>query len=130
MKRDDISLSLKPYEATWFELTETDSGYVVYNYPSRWNDGETKNPLTIIVKKNQFTCISFSDTVMTYTFENVEKRDDIYFFRVENFYEFKWIDKEKHIAQWIDFYGDGTPITNYFYIDSVYNVYPIIDYEW
>ena len=127
----NVKSSQQPYEATWMKIAKTKNGYVVYNYPSLWNDGETQNPVMIIIKNNQLTNITFSDDVMTYTFDKVEKGDDnSYFFKVGNFYRFKWVDKEKHIAQWTIYYGDDRVMTDYYYVDILYNVYPIVDYIW
>ena len=121
----------KPYEAIWMRITETDSGCVVYNYPNLWNDGATKSPEMIIIKNDQFTCVFFSDDVLRYTFDNVESCDDSsYLFRVEGGARFKWVDKEKHIAQWVRYYSDGRVMTDYHYVDSLYNTFPIVDYDW
>ena len=54
----------KPYEATWMRLTETDSGYVVYNYPHLFLN--TRSPEKIIVRNdislyNNFPLIDLED---------------------------------------------------------------------
>ena len=131
-KTENSSNIKPPYETTWMEITQLENGeYVVYNYPSLWNDGETKSPDKIMIKNNQLIWTTFSDDVITYTFDNVKKCDDSsYFFKIGNRFRFKWIDQEKHIAQWIIYHGNEDPMTRYFYIDSLYNTFPIIDFEW
>jgi asparagine N-glycosylation enzyme membrane subunit Stt3 len=126
-----VESSTPPYEATWVKITETENGYVIYDYPSLWDDGETHSPIKIIVTGNQFIHITYSDDAMIYTFNNVEScEDNSYFFKFGNRYRFKWIDKEKHIAQWIVYSGDSRVQTRYYYIDSLYNTFPIVKYEW
>ena len=122
--------SKPPYEATWMRITKTKNGYVVYNYPNLWDNEETESPMMIIIKDKQLIDISYSDEDMTYTFDYVEKcADGSYYFGIGNNYRFKWIDKEKHIAQWIIYSGNDIQ-TDYYYIDSLYNKYPIVDFEW
>ncbi|MDR0518285.1 MAG: hypothetical protein LBH25_14730 [Fibromonadaceae bacterium] len=127
----------KPYEATWMELSKVGDSYVVYNYPSRWGDRKTKSPEIIKVQGNQLTWITFSDDIMTYLFDKVEKRDnDSYFFGIGNRFLFQWVDKKKHIAKWTVYYGrkysgedDLRIMSSYLYIDSLYNTFPIVDYK-
>ncbi|MDR0517857.1 MAG: hypothetical protein LBH25_12515 [Fibromonadaceae bacterium] len=84
------------------------------------------------------TRITFSDDVMTYLFDKVEKRDnDSYFFGIGNRFLFQWADKKKHIVKWTIYHGtkysgedDLRIMSSYLYIDSLYNTFPIVDYEW
>jgi hypothetical protein len=141
----------KPYEGTWMKITQTDNGYVVYYY-SNMDDEENeslKRPIKYIVKDNVFQQIHFStaeirvDTIRdvilkangeylinlgTYTMRNIE---------YINYVIFKIIDEKRHISCWIlnipstGEYDKTSPgILEFDCIDSVYNTYPIVDYEW
>jgi hypothetical protein len=123
--------SKAPYEATWMELSKVEDNYVVYNYPSLWADRKTKSPYIIKVQESQLTWITFSDDVAIYSFDVAEKRgNDAYFFSVGNYFLFEWVDKEKHIAKWSIYHGDDRLLSEYLYIDSLYNTFPIVDYKW
>jgi hypothetical protein len=127
--------SKAPYEATWMKLSKVGNSYVVYNYPSLWPDAveETKSPYIIKVQGNKLTWITYSDDVLIYSFDKVEKRDnDSYFFGVGNCFLFQWADKKKHIAKWGVYFDDNYDKLPVFqlYIDSLYNTFPIVDYEW
>ena len=121
----------KPYEATWLELEKTDNGYVVYNYPSRWGDRNTQSPEKIIVKGSKLTRITFSDDVFGFHIDSVKiEPDSSFLLYAGHNYRFRWIDKEKHIAQWTTHYYDGRVGNIYLYVDSLYNTFPIIDFDW
>ena len=121
----------KPYETTWLKISETDSGYVVYNYPNLWNDGETQSPYTIIVGGERVTMITFSDDVFGFPIDSVKMEPDSSFFiYARNNYRFRWIDEENHIAQWTTHYMDGRVWNSYLYVDSLYNTFPIVDFDW
>jgi hypothetical protein len=122
----------KPYEATWMRISQTDSGYVVYDYPALWNDEASKSPEKIIIKDSIFLWRVYSDPDRIKKFKPVELCDDgTYFFKFGNLYRFKIIDKEKHIAQWIIYSGYEENVqSSYYYVDSAYNTYPIVDFEW
>jgi hypothetical protein len=126
----------KPYEGTWLELTKTDEGYIVYNYPSLWDDGETINPRSITIRNDSLIRVTFSDDVGRYSLKevNVEKCEDgSYLFPVGNYYRFTWVDREKYIACWTIYYGNEPTLrkmSDYLYIDNRFNSYPVIDFEW
>jgi hypothetical protein len=114
---------------------------VVYDIPGLWNDGETKSPDMIKVRENQLTWITFlsgdGDTPYSFDEDKVEKRNnDSYFFRIESPFLFQWVDKKKHIAKWTTYYSahsgedDLRIMSSSLYIDSLYNTFPIVDYEW
>ena len=124
----------KPYETTWLEITKTDSGYVVHNIPSLWNDGETQSPNMIIVSNNNLIDIYFSDQASIYKFDQViVDADSSYLFPIGNYYRFAWVDREKHIARWTVYYGNAPELRKmreYLFIDSLYNTFPIVDFDW
>ena len=128
----------KPYEATWLELEVTDNGYVVFNYPSRWDDGKTIAPISITIRSDSLIWETFYEPAAKLSLKNVsvEKRDDgSYFFPIGNLFLFTWYDKEKHIAQWkifdtMESVEKDEPRTFYLYVDSRYNTFPIIDFDW
>lgn len=121
----------KPYETTWLEITKVDSGYVVYNYPHLLNDGETKSPNIIKVKDNNLTWITFSDEPISYKLNDINcLSDTTYMFKVGNFFKFDYINKINHIAKWSIYHGDDRLMSDYLYVDSLYNSFPIIDFDW
>ena len=120
----------KVYETTWMELTKTDSGYVVYNYPDL-EDDNFKTPQKIVLKGDSIIWITYSEMPIIDTCNSVQElADEEYFFPVGNHYKFEWSDKEKHIAKWTIYYGDERILSNRLYIDSVYNTYQVIDDKW
>jgi hypothetical protein len=73
------------------------------------------------------------DTAL-YLFDTVEKKNNgSYRFHVNDYYEyylFQWFDKNKHIARWTIFSKEKKRcVSDYLYIDSLYNTFPIVDYE-
>ena len=136
IEEETVSEEFKPpYEAIWLKITETDKGYIVYNYPSLWDDEETISPMSITVRNDSLIWVTYHDDVGRYSLKkvNIKKRNDgSYYFPVGNQFLFTWYDKKNHIAQW-KIYGDvenDKPLSSYLYIDSRYNKYPIVDYEW
>lgn len=120
-----------PYEGKWMELEETNQGYVVNNYPSRWDDGKTQSPNMIIVSNGRISEITFSDDVYWFQIDSVRiKADSSYLLYAEYNYRFRLVDQEKHIVQWTTYYKDGRINSNYLYVDSLYNSFPIIDFDW
>ena len=119
----------KPYEATWMRLTETDSGYIVYNYPNIMSLEGARSPTIIAIKSNRLIWITNEDDIV-FSFDNVEYHaDSSYCFRVGNSFDFKLVDKEKHIAQWTTYTMNRTTGFTDYYIDSLHNTYPIVDWE-
>lgn len=119
----------KPYEATWMELTKTDSGYIIYNYPNL--NFNMQSPFKMIFKNDTLTRITYYDTIRIFSCENTKNLDnEKFYFPVGNHYQFEWFDKEKHIARWIIFNGYGEIQNNNLYIDSLYNTFPIVDFVW
>jgi hypothetical protein len=120
-----------PYEATWLKLTKVGNNYVVYNYLT-WDDTKMRTLVMIRIHGNKLNrVIPSDDPNLTYSFDDVEKRDNgVYFFRIgekHNSFSFQWIDKEKHIAKWTIYYSDGRIQDTYLCIDSLYNTFPIVD---
>ena len=122
----------KPYEATWMKLTKTDSGYIVYNYPNL--NFEIQSPFKVIVKNDILTWITFYDTIRSFSCDRIQSLgNEKYYLPIEEgeHFQFNWFDKEKHIARWTVYYSDGERVqTQYLYIDSLYNTYPIVDFDW
>jgi hypothetical protein len=129
------SITPKPYEALWLEMAETDSGYVVYNYTEPWTSGSYRAPNFIEVKKDSLiwsTCYEPAARLRLNDLEIEQRKDGSFFFPIGNEFLFSLYDEETHIAQW-KIYGDvekDEPISSYLYIDSRYNTFPIIDFEW
>jgi hypothetical protein len=128
-----------PYEATWLHIEKTDNGYVVYNYLSMWGDRKTKSPEMFRAKGDSLIWITYSDDPagFVYKFSNVvELNDSSYSFNSKGSgatFRFDYVDKANHIARWRLYYNPDKPqrddIYN-LYIDSLYNTFPIVDYEW
>lgn len=143
----------KEYEATWLRLTETDSGYVVLNYPNWWYDSEAiPAPISITVRGDSLISVWIPGAEGGYLLrDDVEERDGSYLFPqilINNNqysdrpdYLFRWHDKEKHIAQWeiYDFEEKGSAFSadptakrgvrsSALYINSLHNPYPIVDF--
>jgi len=128
---ESTAVAKAPYEATWMMLRKVGDSYVVDNYPSLWDDGKTKSPEIIKILGNKLTWVTYSDDIMTFHFDKIEERDnDVYFFKIGNRFLFQWADKKKHIAKWTIYLGDDRIMSSYLYIDSLYNTFPIVDYEW
>ena len=124
----------KPYEATWLELAKTDKGYIVYNYSNPWNeDGYGIAPMHIAVRNDSLIWSTCYEPAARLSLKkiNVEKRKDgSFFFPIGNEFLFTWYDKEKHIAQWTIYFGDKPPLSSHLYIDSRYNTFPVLEYDW
>ena len=122
-----------PYEATWLKITKTDSGYVVYNYPSLWDDGKTKTPYIIRVQGDSMTWITYIEKPAVDNFENIVKLSDNSYefkFKIGNNYRFDYIDKTNHIAKWSRYYSYGKLQAEYMCVDSLYNTFPVIEFKW
>ena len=136
IEEETVSEELKPpYEAMWLEISKTDNGYVVYNYSSRWDDGKTIAPTSITVRNDSLIWADCFEPAARLSLKKInieERKNGSYYFPVGNHFLFTWYDKKNHIAQW-KIYGDvenDKPLSSYLYIDSRYNKYPIVDYEW
>jgi len=125
-----------PYEGiTWLKLKEVGGSYVIRNYPSLWNDGETRSPESFRVKGGCLIWITFSDdpSGLVYKLSDITKLNDSSYrfnFKNSNNFKFDYVDKANHIAQWSVYYSDGRSMGNNLYIDSLYNTFPTIDFEW
>ena len=124
----------KPYEATWMELTKTSNGFVVYKYsdPNITENTDFKTTQNIIVRNDSIIWVTYNEMPIIRIFNKVQNYENSkYSFFTSNKYQFEWYDKEKHIARWIIYYKDGERImSDELYIDSLYNTYPIVDFNW
>ena len=122
-----------PFEGSWLMITMTDIGYVVYDYPD-WDDDEEHTPDIINVTDNILTHRSWNNEFLEDTvFDEfwVYPKDGSFYFPCDNFlYSFKWIDKEKYIAQWTQYNKDKRILHQEYYINRTYNKFPIIMYDW
>jgi hypothetical protein len=133
----------KPYEATWLQLTKIDNGYVIYNYPILDNE-KLKTMIIHRVEGDSLIFIDYKE-IDTFKFRNVEHLNENSYSMLDfndsvrvcgvvctTFIRFDYVNKDKHIAKWkLSQCGSGgsTIIENTF-IDSSYNTFPIIDYNW
>jgi hypothetical protein len=129
----------KPYEATWLKILKADDSYVVPNYPSLWDDGETKSPWTYRVKGDSITLIVPSDEPMVFKdFDEIVKlSDSSYKFNPKDWnkrsgFRFDYIDKTNHIAKWIIYSYPDKIQDEFIFIDSLYNTFPLseVEYIW
>ncbi|NDW19590.1 hypothetical protein D0T53_11800 [Dysgonomonas sp. 216] len=130
-----------PYEGTWLHISKTDIGDVVYDYPARHDESNSYDRLIIKIK---------GDVIAVRYLNSMSMTDSIKFDRVlfypnsgsyrfypwaEMCYEFKWIDKKKHICQWTIYHINwNTRHTSIWgqrtYINKAYNNLPVITYDW
>lgn len=132
--------TVRPYEGTWLEITKTAIGDVVYDYPPS-DEGVGYEHLTIKVKNNVLTVI---DHAMEDSEESSEAETALFYpnsgvYRFHPWaglcYEFKWIDKEKHICQWTIYRINWNTHTAHItaqksYINKAHNNLPVITYDW
>lgn len=73
----------KVYETTWMELTKTDSGYVVYNYPDL-EDDNFKTPQKIVLKGDSIIWITYSEMPIIDTCNSVQELADEEYPKIRN----------------------------------------------
>jgi len=133
---ESTDVAKAPYEATWMKLSKVGDSYVAYNYPSLWGDGKTKSPEIFRAGGDSLTWITYSDDPvgLFYKFNNVVKLNDSLYrfdFRDGTTFLFNYVDKANHIARWRISYNCGAEYYGVnLYIDSLYNTFPIVDFEW
>jgi len=133
---ESTDVAKAPYEATWMKLSKVGDSYVVYNYPSLWDDGKTKSPEIFRAGGDSLTWITYSDNPAGVFFKlnNVVKLNDSSYrfnFKDDTNFLFNYVDKANHIARWRTYYSyGGEPYGDDLYIDSLYNTFPIVDFEW
>lgn len=126
----------KSFNGKWLEITMTDIGYVVYDYPSWFDDGKTHSPISIEIDGDTLTSIFPSDPADVSRIEQVMiySSDNSFCFKVRDFYySFKWIDKDKRICQWTQYYEQNGNISIWnqnYYINEDCNEFPVIMYDW
>jgi len=122
----------RPYEGSWQMITMTDIGYVVYDHPD-WDDEKRHSPDIISVYNKLVTHRQYGQLVDDNFYDevNVYTKDGSFYFKLvyDYSYSFKWINKEKHIAQWTRYYNEKI-IHQGHYISRQYNTFPIIMYDW
>ena len=119
----------KPFEGKWLELTMTDIGYVVYDYPEL-DEGKTHSPDFIEVKNNTVTRMYAHGELATNPFDEIMvwSEDASYYMPCNSF---KWIDRERHIAVWTDYYpSEKRTVNQGVYIKEEFNTYPVVMFDW
>ena len=120
-----LNTEKKVYEATWIELSDTDSGYIVQRLPNAFNDQKEKKPNTITIRNDTMIITGWCETSILKV--KIEKKpDNSYIFNKSDI--FRFIDSAKHLARWTLYY-DGRIFSNSLYVDSLYNIYPIKDLD-
>jgi hypothetical protein len=129
---DDYLGMDKPFEGRWLELTMTDIGYVVYDYPvlEDYGDSDHHSPDIIEIENNmqrRYYAHGESDT-------NVF--DEVMVWPVSSSYyicnhSFKWIDRERHIGEWTEYYpGEKRVARQGVYIKEAFNTFPVVMFDW
>lgn len=125
-----LDIDLGEISGTWYCLEIKDGDTIIHKYINNVKE-ELITPNSYKITKDSLIVTYFSDLPMSYVIDTAWIKREEYFFPIGNKYSFKWIDKKRHLAQWVDYYGrehwnDTLSIT--LCIDSAYNKYPIIDY--
>jgi hypothetical protein len=135
---DSIDDTKAPYEATWLQVTKTDNGYVIYNYPS-WHDAMSIKPVIIRVRGDSLIILSYREYIFL-RFSNIELLNENSYSMLNErevggevcttYIRFNYIDKDKRIAKWTISQNEGYIMIEEIYVDSSYNTFPIVDYKW
>jgi len=121
----------KPYEATWLEIDETDS--VVYKYPIL-DDEERTVPVIIRIKGDSLIFSDYNE-IAFFRLNNIELLNKNSYSMLSmgeqcnTLIRFDYVNKDKHIAKWTLSNCDGSIITENIYVDSLYNTFPIVNYD-
>ena len=135
VKTEEYNKMERPYVGAWLMITMTDVGYVVYNYP-QWegDEGHTPEVINVLDNYNILTHKSWNNELLEDTvFDTVwiYAKDGSFYFKCDNFlYSFKWIDKDKHIAQWTQYDKNKKILQQENYVNKKHNKFPVIMYDW
>lgn len=125
-------VNVSDISGTWYELTIVNGDTVIYKY-SNLTEEDMIAPNSFKLTDDSLTIIYFSDAPTDYAVDTVLFKNNEYFFPTGNNYSFKWIDKERHIGMWIDYYGSecwNDTLRATLYVDSMYNKFPFAYYKW
>jgi len=117
---------------TWYELTIENGDTIVYRIPNLENE-KLVVPNYFKLTSDSLLRMYFNEEQYGYPIDTLWVNNNEYFFPIGNKFSFKWIDKERKIGMWIDYYGRehwNDTLSAYLYVKKEYNTFPVKDFSW